>query len=274
VQQLLPHADAAVARRGCQLKTTRGDARRAKEDAMRAGNAVGWSLAAALMCAAPALAQSDTAPGNAIALAAGAGSTASRTGVAIGGSFLVDIGDRYGLEIQGTYLDRGPAADAFSAIGSFVVNLVSAERRVVPYAAGGGGVHRATFDLGDPRFFGPVGSQLPAGTVVCPAPGRGAGMGPGAGFGSDDCTVPAAGYWGVNQMERFYARQLGPMMVPLNARWEERTFVDPAISLGGGVRFNVSERIMIRPDVRAQLLFDDGDAHAVGVFVVNAGYRF
>jgi hypothetical protein len=238
-------------------------------------NRVLWGVGAAVMWAAPVLAQSDTAPTNAISLIGGAGSSASTTGIALGGSMLFDLTDRYSVEVQATYLDRGRAADAFNATGSFLVNLMPSDSRIVPYAAAGGGLHRASFDLASPRFFGPVGTQFAPGTVVCPAPGTGVGFGPGSGFGPGDCTGPeSGGYWGVGQLNRFYAQRLGPMMVPANADWDRRSFVDPALTLGGGVRFNVTDHVMIRPDMRALTLFADGDTHIMGVFVVHLGYRF
>jgi hypothetical protein len=82
------------------------------------------------------------------------------------------------------------------------------------------------------------------------------------------------GYWGVEHMPLFYARRLGPMGVPVGGAWESRSFVDPAVSLGGGLRFNVTERLMVRPDVRALLVLADGETDALGVFGVQLGYRF
>jgi hypothetical protein len=234
------------------------------------------AIAIAALVAGPASAQTDVAPRMAVAFAGGIGSTVSTTGVALGGTALYDLNDRLSVEAQGTYLDRGRAAEAFSATGSLLVNLVPRDRRIVPYAAAGGGVHRAEFDLGDPRFLGPVGPEFAPGTAVCPAPGSGIGFGPGGGFGAGDgsCNGTAVGYWGVGQMSNFYARRLGMLTVPAGTGWERRSFVDPAATLGGGIRFNVSEHLMIRPDVRALLVFGDGDTHAMTVFVFNVGYRF
>jgi hypothetical protein len=64
------------------------------------------------------------------------------------------------------------------------------------------------------------------------------------------------------------------MGVPVGGTWDTRSFTDPAMSFGGGVRFHVTERVMVRPDVRALLVFADGDTHTLGVFGVQLGYRF
>jgi hypothetical protein len=64
------------------------------------------------------------------------------------------------------------------------------------------------------------------------------------------------------------------MSVPAGGVWETRSFMDPAMSVGGGLRFNVNEHLMVRPDIRALIVFADGDTHTLGVFGVQLGYRF
>jgi hypothetical protein len=223
-----------------------------------------------------ALAQSDFAPRTAVSFVGGAVSTRSTTGMALGGSWLFDLNNRASVEAQGTYLDRGAGANALNVSGSVLVNLLSARERVVPYAAVGGGVHRSSFDLTNSAMLGPVGSQFGPGSIVCPAPGTGIGPGPGAGFGPGTgmCSGAVVGYWGVGQMPSFYARRLGPMAVPTGGAWASRSFADPALSFGGGLRFNVNERVMVRPDVRALVVFAEGETHTLGVFGVQLGYRF
>jgi hypothetical protein len=223
-----------------------------------------------------ALAQSDINPRSAVSFVGGAGSTSSKTGLALGGSWLFDLNDRTSVEAEGTYLDRGAGTDALSVTGSLLVNLLPASRAAVPYAAVGGGMYRTSFDLANPALLGPIGTQFGPGSVVCPAPGTGMGPGPAAGFGPGTGTCPAAveGYWGVGQMPGFYARRLGPMGVPAGGAWEGRSFTDPAISVGGGLRLNVNEHVMVRPDIRALMVFGGGDTQTVGVFGVQLGYRF
>lgn len=228
------------------------------------------------LLASTALAQSEIAPRTAVSFVGGAGAATSTVGVALGASWLFDVNDRASVEAQGTYLDRGTGANAVSATGSLLVNLLSARERVVPYAAVGGGMYRTSFDLANPAFLGPVGGQFGPGNIVCPAVGTGVGPGPAAGFGPGAATCPAtvAGYWGVGQMPGIYARRLGPLTVPAGGAWQTRSFTDPAMSFGGGLRLNVNERLMVRPDVRALVVFADGKTHTIGVFGVNLGYRF
>jgi hypothetical protein len=226
--------------------------------------------------ASTAFGQSEIAPRIAVSFVGGTGFTASTTGVALGGSWLFDVNDRASVDAQGTYLDRGRGTDAISVSGSLLVNLLPARERIVPYAAVGGAMYRTSFDLANPAFLGPVGAQFGPGSVVCPAPGTGVGPGPGMGFGPGTGTCPAtvAGYWGVGHMPDFYARRLGPMNVPMGGAWETRSFMDPAVSLGGGIRFNVTEHLMVRPDIRALVVFANGETDTVGVFGVQLGYRF
>jgi hypothetical protein len=225
---------------------------------------------------APAFAQTGT-PRAAISLTVGAVTGASDSGAAVGGALLFDLSDHVSLEGQGTYLDRGRGASAFSVEGDVLVNMVRATGSVVPYAVAGGGVYRVSFDLDHPRFLGPVGAQFAGGTTVCPAPGPGFGSGPGPGFGragDRPCSPDVSGYWGVGELPLFYARRLGPLTFPRGAAWDGRSFTDPAASLGGGVRVHVTERFVIRPDLRALVVFADGDTHTLGVFTVKLGYRF
>jgi hypothetical protein len=63
-------------------------------------------------------------------------------------------------------------------------------------------------------------------------------------------------------------------LVPTNAAWGTRTFTDPAVSFGGGVRINVARHLEVRPDARAIVVLDGANSHTVGIFVVNIGYRF
>ncbi len=81
-------------------------------------------------------------------------------------------------------------------------------------------------------------------------------------------------YWGVGALSTFYARRLGALDLPRGGQWGTRDSTDPALSIGGGLRFNVTDRLMVRPDARALVVFGDGLTHTVGVFIVHVGYRF
>lgn len=58
--------------------------------------------------------------------------------MALGGSVLSDLNERVLVEGQGTYLDRGAGANAFTVGGGLLVNLVRSRERVVSYAVLGG----------------------------------------------------------------------------------------------------------------------------------------
>lgn len=234
------------------------------------------ALAAAIALAAvPAQAQGDLQPRAAVSFTGGLGSGASETGIALGGSVLFDVTDLLAVEGAATYLDQGTAVDAFAASASLLLNFRSREQRAVPYGALGLAMYQTRYQLASGRFLGPTHGEYQPGAILCPAPGSGAAATPFSGYMHDEpCPANAAGYWGVGEMPLFYARRLGALAFPANGTWESQRFTDAAISVGGGLRLNISERIMLRPDARAVVIFDKGDTHTVGVFGVNVGYRF
>lgn len=229
---------------------------------------------AALLLATPAVAQTpETAgPGRTIAFLGGGAATTSTAGPLAGATVVYDLNERLSLEGQGAWLGRGSGADAFTLTGSVLVNLLPLGRRVVPYAAAGGGMYRASFDLGHTHLLGAIAAPFGPGSEFCPSPGTGYMRGPGYGYG--DCTAPGAGFWGVGEMPAFYGRRLRMMMVPSGGAWDTRSFTDPAMSFGGGVRPNLASHLEVRPDARAIVVIDGSDNHTVGVFGVNLGYRF
>jgi hypothetical protein len=46
------------------------------------------------------------------------------------------------------------------------------------------------------------------------------------------------------------------------------------VNVGGGFRLNVNEHLVVRPDIRALVVFAEGDTHTLGLFGVQFGYRF
>jgi len=203
-------------------------------------------------------------------LAAGSGGA----GPAVGGRLTFDLSDRVAIEGAGTWAGRGSGADAGSVTASLLINLTRADRKTVPYAAIGAGWYRAMFGMGDRRFFGMMGSQY-AGTQLVPVAGmHGVGMMQGY-TGSGMWTEPWSGpTWDVSQMPMFYLQRMGTMQVPSEGRWGMHTFGDPAVSVGGGVRIDVSERVYVRPEFRALVALADGRSSTTGMFTVGIGYRF
>lgn len=197
------------------------------------------------------------------------------SGAALGGRLSYDVTDRIGLEASGGWLQHGAGADGAALFGSVLFNLIPASRQIVPYAAAGAGLYRMSFDLDNQRFFGRVNTQFLPGTQMVPLSGmRGYGMmqnyagtGPWAGT----WTGPT---WNAGEMPMFYQQRLGIMQVPMNGHWGMRSFTDPAFSLGGGVRVNVTPHFSLRPDARAFFVRARGDSQTNGVFTLGLDYRF
>ncbi len=225
-------------------------------------------------------------------LLGGLSTGAGDTGGGIGGTVAVNLGERFALEGRGVFFDRGAGADGFEVNASLLVNLATG-RRANPYLAVGGGVYRASFDLGHQRFFGMMGlgsvpgAQLvpirgTSGWGVMPGPGMTGGWpnttnwGPGWMMGSFNWsgTAWSGPTFDVRQMPTFYAGRMGAISVPADGRWERRAFTDPALSLGGGVRLDITEKVYVSPDARALLVVGDGDTYTIGTFSVSLGYRF
>jgi hypothetical protein len=211
-----------------------------------------------------------------IALGGGLSAASRGNGAAIGGRLMFDLTDRLAIEAEGSHLGRGAGAGAMSGTVSLLVNLLPASGKTVPYLAVGGGLYGASFDLDNERFFGRLSGQFPGGTQMIPIAGtHGFGMTQGPYTGSSTWTGPWTGStFSPNHMPAFYVGRLGQMMVPDNGRWGMRSFTDPAISVGGGIRLDVSPRVHVRPDARALIVIANGSRYTVGVVTIGVGYRF
>lgn len=216
----------------------------------------------------------------AVSLTGGLSSGSADTGGAVGLSLSRDLSDRLTFEAAGAYLDRGAGAEAVSADLRLLVNLTRPERQVVPYLSAGGGVYHASFDMGHGRFLGAVPAQVGSGATLQmhTGPNFGYWMGQGGGMMGSWTTYrsPGSGYgampWG--RMPAFYGQRLGNMQVPADGRWGMRSFTDPAVSLGGGARIELTRRLVLRPEARWLMAIGGGDTYSVGLFTVNLGYRF
>jgi hypothetical protein len=210
-------------------------------------------LAAGLLTAAgPSFAQPypsmTTGRTTALYLQGGLSVGSSDTGGALGGAFTFDVSDRLGLEVSGGYLDRGPGIDAWTVSGSLLVFLRSADEDVVPFLAAGGGLYRSTFDFGHPRFAGAwdAASWMPAlhGPMSASV------------YGS---------MWGGSRGSMWHGSP-GPE--------GHMSSTDPVFPLGGGVRWNVNDRLSLRADGRALVVAAEGETFTVGLFTVGVGLRF
>jgi hypothetical protein len=220
--------------------------------------------------------------GPSLGLVGGLSAGSGNSGGAIGGTIAGVLSDRTSLEGRGVYMDRGPGADALDVSVSLLVNLLT-DRRAIPYVAVGGGIYRARFDLDNRRFLGMTGNLPPGAQIVATGGGWGMMGAPGgyptaAGWMMSNFRWQGATWsgphYGNGEMPLFYANRLGAMVVPAGGRWGERTFTDPAVTFGGGVRLDLTKSLYVRPDVRALMVVADGDTFTVGTFSVGVGYRF
>jgi hypothetical protein len=248
---------------------------------------IGTLAVAVAMSAGQVSAQTSPAPvagGKTTIGVVGGLSTGAGSGAALGGSFTIGLNDHLAIEGTGSYLTRGSGADALSLNLGLLVSLLPPGREAIPYAAIGGGLYHASFDLGNNRFFGMMGSQYPPGTRMVPLQGMGGyGMMGGGYYGQSGMmgswNPSTQGAWPgptftSGQMPMFYANRLGPMTVPQNGMWGMRSFTDPAMTFGGGVRLDLSRRLSVRPDARARVVFGGGESYTIGVFSFNVAYRF
>lgn len=235
-----------------------------------------WGLAGGLALAQTSPAAAQPEPRASVSFNGGLAAGSHDTGAALGGTVTFQLTDRLAIEGTGGYLDRGPGSDAVALNANLLITLTRSDAKAVPYAAIGGGLYRASFDLGHRGLFGAMGSPYAPGTQLIPIQRvHGFGMMQGPYAGPSVWTGPWTGpMFTPGQMPAFYINRLGPMAVPANGNWGLRTFTDPAITLGGGIRFDVTPHFFVRPDARALVIVGDGDTYTVGVFSFNLGYRF
>jgi hypothetical protein len=223
--------------------------------------------AAAALIAAPARAQPVApAPSNPLSASFVGGLSTGRgeVGLDVGGTFSFDITGRFGMEARVLHMDRGSGETGLEVSGVMLVTLARTSR-AAPYVAIGGGLYRADFDLGDPRFFGRMNGFMDAGTPFVAVETLRGYMEQGYRGGMRFAGV---------QMPAFYTSRLGQMMVPFDGQWGERSFTDPALSLGGGLTLNLTERLYLRPDVRGLIVFSRGDELVLMSMNAAFGVRF
>ncbi len=194
-----------------------------------------------------------------VEVTAGLSAREGRAGATVGGAGVIGPGDRFAVEATSAWLDRGRATTTVAASANLRIVLNPSDERLTPYAVAGAGLVYARFDM-DMMMAGLAG-RVDAGTMLQPLGGNqggfgtmgsgyfGGGMGMSAGFG------PGTGsYFGTftqANLPDFYAARMGAMRVPADGRCGSRSFTNPAVTLGGGVRVSVTDRFFVRPDARA-----------------------
>ena len=83
----------------------------------------------------------------------------------------------------------------------------------------------------------------------------------------------SGGQWNYGQMPMFYGNRMGPVGQDGHF-YGHRSFTDPAVSVGGGIKVDLGSRLSLRPDARALVVTSGRDTYTVGLFTVNFGYRF
>lgn len=230
---------------------------------------VSLSLAMASLASAQAPAPVAGAGKTAVYLQGGVSSGSSDMGGHVGGAALGatvarDLGSRLAFEATGSLLSRGMGSSAQSLSANLLFYLRPSHEKATPYLAAGGGIYRSRFDMGNGRFYGS--GMMGGGSMM--------GMGGYGMMGGGGSYMPS-GSWDLGQMPMFYGNRVGNRMgSEPRERWGHQAFVDPAVSLGGGIRLDLGPNVSLRPDGRALVVMSGGDTYAVPVLTVSVGYRF
>jgi hypothetical protein len=179
-------------------------------------------------------------------------------GAALGGVLVRDLTSRLSAEASASYLGRGMGSNGLSASAALLVHLRPTHEKAVPYLAAGGGFYRASFDMGSDRFSGPMdmGGSMMGGSGMM-------GMG-----------WTGADQWDFGQMPHFYGARLADQPGAQQPYYGQRSFTDPVVSIGGGIRIDLGSQLYLRPDVRALMVVSGGETSTSSLFTVNFGYRF
>jgi hypothetical protein len=213
-----------------------------------------WTTVLVFVYSVVSSAQTPPAPSKpgpvAVSFTGGFATGASSTGGAVGGTFTFDVSDRLSIETTGAYLDRGRGVDSVYANAGLHVNLLPAGDPVVPYVAVGGGVYHVRYDL--LHILGGIDQRRLE-------------------YGLDRLR----GLGGLSHVPGMYADPMRGMIWPSPGDgWARGSFTDPAMTIGGGVRLDLTPHLSLRPDVRAVFAFADGRSSTLGLFTLNVGYRF
>jgi hypothetical protein len=136
----------------------------------------------------------------------------------------------------------------------------------------GAAAYRARFAMGGREMFGQF-SQMAGGRFSAMPYG---GM-PGPQSGAYRGSMWTAGTYGpVNmpQIPMFYAQRMGNVQLGADGWMSSRSFTDPAVVFGGGVTFNATRSLYVRPEARALMVVGDGDTYTVGFVTLRMGFRF
>ena len=227
--------------------------------------AVAFALLAATAHAQPPV---SPAPGPlSVGALGGVATGGMHAGPSVGGTLTLETTDWLSVDGRGVFLREGHGASGLEVSATALFTLLSTSR-VSPYVGIGGGVYRASFDLDDRAMFGDRNDMR---VRLAPMDTSTTGM---MANGSTWMGMSSGTSFTLDAMPMFYARRFDTIMIGGNGRWTSRSFTDPALTFAGGVRFDVSPRIYVRPDVRSLLVFGNGDRMMVTTAGVGVGVRF
>lgn len=222
------------------------------------------AVAFAVLSATPVAGQPAAASGPlsrpvSLALLGGVSAGSGDAGASAGGVLTFDASNRVAVETRSVFLQREAGVHGLELTTTALTTIASSER-ASPYLALGGGLYRASFGFREDRLFGAM---------------SGAGMMSGDTMSTGDPRTPsqAGGGDGSRSMGSFYANRLRQPAFASSGRMM-RSFTDPAITVGGGLRFDVNDRVFVRPDVRALVVFSGGDRLVLTTMTVGLGFRF
>ena len=211
------------------------------------------AVAFALLAANPVAGQPAAASGPlsrpvSLGLLGGVSAGSGDAGASAGGVLTFDASDRVSVEGRSVFLQRGTGAHGLELTGTALVTIASS-KRAAPYLALGGGMYRASFGFGDDRLFGAMsgGGMMTSGMM--------------------------SNGGGSRSMPSFYTNRLGQPGLA-SGLGMMRSFTDPALTVGGGIRFDVSNRVYVKPDVRALVVYGGGDRLVLTTMALGLGYRF
>lgn len=195
------------------------------------------------------------------------------TGPAIGAGASFAAGSRVTFEGRGLWMQRGGGASGLEATGTVLVTVYRG-RTVSPYVGIGGGLYSARFDLDSARMFGTAALPFGPGAAMMPVQRTGTGMMAGGMSGTTWVGADSGQAYDMPRLPMFYAQRIGPLQVPVSGGWGSRTFTDPAMTLALGMRVDLSDRLYVRPDLRAVVPFNNGNSFAVYTATMGFGVRF
>jgi hypothetical protein len=79
--------------------------------------------------------------------------------------------------------------------------------------------------------------------------------------------------WDLGELPPFYSDRVEGL-IAAEGRNGSRSFNDPAVSIGVGVRIRLGRSWSARQDARAQLLMRSGEVYPVWVFTIHLGRGF